>query len=103
VPNWALKEENMDRIEAHELLIKEMNELVGRAQGRQAGLDDAPIAIELSGASGVLYTLELQTHPLSGEKFAISGKIHDNNTFQFSLLEERLEFEIGAEKDSPSD
>lgn len=85
----------MDRSEAYTLLTKEMKRLADLARDRLNDLREATIEMDCHGDSGVLYSVELAVEQIGSGRFAIIGKIHDNNTYHFSLLEERLEFEVG--------
>ena len=60
---------------------------------RSLVLGHAPAEIDLLGASGVRYHVELTVQRTSDERFVIAGSVHDNNSQNFTLLEERLEFD----------
>ncbi len=85
----------MDRSEAYRLLTEEMNRLAGLEPDRLTALCETTTEIDRQGAGGTLYRLELVVERIAGERFVVVGKIHDNDTYRFSLLEERLEFEAG--------
>lgn len=57
-------------------------------------LPETTIEIDRQGASGNSYHLEMAVEQIESERFVIIGKAHDNNSYSFSLLEERLEFEV---------
>lgn len=87
----------MDRSEAYRLLTEEMNRLAGLETGRLTTLCDTTTEIDRRGVSGILYRVEMVGEQIADTRFAIVGKIHDNDTYRFSLLEERLEFDAGAD------
>lgn len=85
----------MDRSEAYTLLTKEMKKFADLAPDRFNDLREATVEMNCLGGSGILYRVEMAVEEIGGGRFAVVGKIHDNNTYRFSLLEERLEFEFG--------
>lgn len=53
-----------------------------------------PIAVSetLQGTGGVFYTIELNLECKASGPHSLHGSIRDNNPYQFSLLEERMDF-----------
>lgn len=85
----------MDRSEAYTLLTNEMKRFADLATDRFNDLRTATIEMDCHGGSGILYRVEMAVEQIGSGRFAVVGKIHDNNTYRFSMLEERLEFEVG--------
>ena len=75
-----------------------MQSMVEAATCPPPGSTDVVVEIDAIGDSGALYRLELVVERLADERFVISGKIHDNNPYNFALLEERIEFAIDRER-----
>ncbi len=86
----------MDRIEAYELVTEEMKKLAQTAPKILQDFQSDPIEFDVLGASGILYRVELAVQGISDQRFAILGKIHDNSSHQFRLLEERMEFDVNV-------
>ena len=85
----------MQRVEAYTLLAEEMNKLAQLVSDKVPASRDSTVEVDRQGASGSFYHLEMLVEQIEGDRFAIVGKIHDNNSYRFSLLEERLEFKVG--------
>ncbi len=85
---------DIDRKEARDVLTQEMNTLARLTPQPPDGLGVATIKIDVPGASGRQYFVEMVIQEISGERFAILGNIHSNDSYRFPLLEERLEFEV---------
>ena len=83
----------MDRIEAYKLLTEQMRNLAQVAPHRDDDLMDAKTEIDVLGDSGIRYHVEMVVERISDQRFAVLGKIHDNNSYQFTLLEERMVFD----------
>ena len=84
----------MERPEAYILLTEEMNKLTELVPDQLEALRETMIEFDRRGASGNFYYLEMVVEQIASARFVIVGKIHDNDTHSFSLLEERLEFEV---------
>jgi hypothetical protein len=85
----------MDRTEAYGLLSDEMKKLTRLSSAELMGLCEAAVERDLLGAGGRVYRAELVVERIAGARFVILGKIHDNDSYSFSLLEERLVFDAG--------
>ena len=82
----------MDRIEAYKILTEQMKELAQALTRPNRGLLDAETEIDVLGKSGISYHVEMVVEQESDQRFAILGKIHDNNSYQFTVMEERMGF-----------
>ena len=85
----------MDRSEAYHLLTEEMNKLTRLSPDQLTPLCERTLEIDRQGSSGTLYRVELDLEHLASGRFIISGRVHDNSGYRFSLLKERMEFEVG--------
>ncbi len=85
----------MDRSEAYALLTEEMARLSRLAPDELKALGETSIEVDRQGAGGGSYRVEMTVEQTEGGRFVVLGRIHDNDTYRFSLLEERLEFEPG--------
>lgn len=88
---------DIDRKEARQVLTEEMNNLAQLTPQPPDGLGVATVKIDVPGASGRQYYVEMVIQEISDERFAILGNIHSNNSYRFPLLEERLEFDVRSE------
>lgn len=86
----------MDRSEAYNLLSEEMNKLALLPPDQLTGLCDNTVEIDRNGPTGTLYRVEMDIEQTGDTQFAVIGWIHDNSAYRFSLLEERLEFDVGT-------
>lgn len=82
----------MDRSEAYKLLCEEMEKLTQLFPDQLNNLQENDLEIDRLGHDGTRYSVILAVAPLGSDRFNIIGKIHDNNSYRFSILEERLEF-----------
>ena len=83
----------MDRIEAYKLLTEQMKNLAQAVPRPNRCLLDAETEFDVMGESGTRYHVEMVVEQVSDQRFAVRGKIHDNNSYQFTLMEERMEFD----------
>ncbi len=89
----------MDRIEAYKLLTEAMQKAADQVRSGELPASDAKLKSRTTAATGTDYQLELKVQRLSGQRLAIEGTIHDNSPVRFSLLEERLEFNLDCNAD----
>ncbi len=82
---------DVDTKEARGIIIRQMAELAHSISGppREAGA--APIEIEVQGASGVRYILEITFEKTSDREFTMLGKIYGEASRQYPLMEEQLD------------
>ena len=92
----------MDRVEAYRLLVGEMEVLAQQARQARGVPGSSPISTDVAGDGGTLYRIELTVEAISKARFAVSGTIHDHSSHHFTLLEERMEFELDQEETGPA-
>ena len=82
----------MDRSEAYQLLITELKSVSDNPVTFYNQYSETKYECDKTSDSGKLYSIEIQVSKAAG-KYIFKGNIHDNNSSQFSLLEESLEVE----------
>ena len=82
----------MDQAAAYKLLCEEMGKLAQLDPDQLNKLQESDLELSRQGPDGIRYSLILVVEPLGNDRFIVVGNIHDNSSYQFSLLEERLEF-----------
>ena len=88
----------MDRVQAYRLLVDEMANLAQRVREARTVPKSSSISADVAGDGGALYRVELMVEAISDARFAVSGTIHDHNTHRFTLLEERIVFDLDREE-----
>ena len=78
----------MDRAEAYEILISEMEKVSETSLNSLESLVLKPVEIESISNSGKRYSISIAASKSNMNKFELKGSIHDNNTYKFQLVEE---------------
>ena len=79
----------MDKIEAYEILSERLNDIRNQGEMFLEKNLGTSLDFEERGASGKLYSIQISVEQDSSQ-YKILGKIHDNNTHSFSILEEEM-------------
>ncbi len=83
----------MNKLEAYQALISEMKSIANGSTESLVKNLGAPIEIETSTKSGKHYSISILISQKNENAYLLEGNIHDNNSFKYELLEEKLEIE----------
>ena len=87
---WSLEHPDIDRKEAHRIIITEMAELSRSISGPPGNTGETTIKIEAQGESGTSYYLDITFEVTSSTKFDMLGKIYSDESHKILIREERL-------------
>ncbi|MEP3279873.1 MAG: hypothetical protein ABJN26_13405 [Stappiaceae bacterium] len=85
---------NMDKVEAYHLLTTAMGELANDLSEQSTIAAGDSIELDVAGTQGATYRLGMVVTQNPKGGYTINGTVHDNNSQQFSLLEEKLDFQV---------
>jgi len=80
----------MDRAEAYQVLIAEMESISLKSPESLAGLAGKSLETEHFTESGKRYSMTIKIFKRGVQTYYLEGNIHDNNSFKYDLLEESL-------------
>lgn len=83
----------MNKTEAYQILITEMTSIANRSTEYLVKNLDTAIEIETSSNSGKQYSIAIRISQKNENTYILEGNVHDNNSFKYELLEEKLKIE----------
>ena len=86
----------MDRAEAYETLISEIEKVSETSMGELESMVMKPIENESTSSSGKRYSISISVTKIDANRFKLIGSIHDNNSYKFDLVEEKMEVNVGS-------
>lgn len=83
---------DLDRIEAYDILTRQMNLVAEQSFACDSGKQENRVELEILGSNGSSYHLVLVLEQVTEKKLRVSGRIYDNNSQRLSMLEEKVDF-----------
>ncbi|WP_373033469.1 hypothetical protein [Sulfurovum sp.] len=85
-----MRKKNVNRSQAYKLLITEIQYISQKSVEELCELSATSISTEKVTESGARYSISIKVTPKNEETYIIEGNIHDNNSFKYELLEEKI-------------
>jgi hypothetical protein len=83
----------MNRVQAYKLLISEMELIAGKSVAELKEISGTSLHSDVSTENGTRYSISVDICSGGEGAYLLKGSIHDNSSFKYDLLEEKMQVE----------